>query len=52
MLGCMPAYVILLSPDYHVPFANRFFEERFGKSNGKRCPDSLRCSRNDCHLVC
>jgi PAS domain S-box-containing protein len=41
MLGHMPAYVILLSPDYHVPFANRFFEERFGKSNGKRCFEYL-----------
>src|SRR5690606_7942164 len=37
----LPAYVILLSPDYHVPFANRFFRERFGESGGRRCFDYL-----------
>ncbi len=41
VLNMLPAYVVLLSPDYHVPFANRFFEERFGKSNGKRCYEYL-----------
>ncbi len=41
VLDQLPAYVILLSPDYHVPFANRFFEDRFGKSNGKRCFEYL-----------
>ncbi len=41
VLDMLPAYVVLLSPDYHVPFANRFFEERFGKSNGKRCFEYL-----------
>ncbi|MFH1381519.1 MAG: MASE3 domain-containing protein [Chloroflexota bacterium] len=40
-LNILPAYLVLLSPDYHVPFANRFFEERFGKSNGKRCFEYL-----------
>ena len=37
----LPAYVVLLSPDYHVPFANRFFEERFGESEGRRCYEYL-----------
>ncbi len=41
VLDTLPAYVVLLSPDYHVPFANRFFEERFGKSNGQRCYEYL-----------
>ena len=41
VLDMLPAYVILLSPDYHVPFANRFFEERFGKSEGRRCFEYL-----------
>lgn len=41
VLNLLPAYVILLSPDYHVPFANRFFEQRFGKSQGKRCYEYL-----------
>ena len=31
VLNMLPAYVVQLSPDYHVPFANRFFEDRFGK---------------------
>ena len=33
--------MVLLSPDYRVPFANRFFEERFGKSEGRRCYEYL-----------
>src|SRR5512144_2042677 len=41
VLNMIPAYVVLLSPDYHVPFANRFFEERFGKANGRRCYEYL-----------
>jgi len=40
-LDQLPAYLVLLSPDYHVPFANRFFEERFGKSEGRRCYEYL-----------
>lgn len=40
-LDQLPAYVILLSPDYQVPFANRFFEERFGRSDGRRCYEYL-----------
>jgi PAS domain S-box-containing protein len=41
VLEMLPVYVVLLTPDYHVPFANRFFEERFGKSGGKRCYEYL-----------
>jgi len=41
VLNLLPAYVILLAPDHTVPFANRFFEERFGKSGGRRCYDYL-----------
>jgi PAS domain S-box-containing protein len=41
VLEMLPAYVVLLTLDYHVPFANRFFEERFGKSMGKRCYEYL-----------
>ncbi len=41
VLDMLPAYVVLLSPDYHVPFANRFFEQRFGKSQGRRCYEYL-----------
>ena len=41
VLETLPVYVILLSEDYRVPFANRFFEERFGASQGKRCYEYL-----------
>jgi PAS domain S-box-containing protein len=41
VLEILPAYLVLLSPDYHVPFANRFFRERFGESHGRRCFDYL-----------
>ncbi|HEY9207011.1 MAG TPA: PAS domain S-box protein [Candidatus Methanoperedens sp.] len=41
ILDMLPAYLVLLSPDYHVPFANRFFRERFGESRGFRCFEYL-----------
>ena len=41
VLEMLPVYVILLTPDYRVPFANRFFRERFGESHGKRCFEYL-----------
>jgi len=37
VLEALPAMVCLLTPDYHVSFANRGFRERFGESNGRRC---------------
>jgi len=37
VLEMLPAYIVLLTPDYRVPFANRYFEERFGKAEGRRC---------------
>lgn len=41
VLNMLPAYVVLLTPDYHVAVANRFFEERFGKADGRRCFECL-----------
>jgi PAS domain S-box-containing protein len=41
ILEALPAYVVLLTPDYHVPFANRVFRERFGESEDKRCYEHL-----------
>lgn len=41
VLNTLPAYVVLLGEDYRVSFANRFFEERFGKSEGRRCFEFL-----------
>jgi PAS domain S-box-containing protein len=37
VLETLPAMVCLLTPDYHVAFANRSFRETFGESNGKHC---------------
>jgi PAS domain S-box-containing protein len=41
VLETLPVYVILLTPDYHVAFANRFFRERFGEDKGRRCFEYL-----------
>ena len=41
ILEILPAYLVLLAPDYTVPFANRFFRERFGESHGRRCYEYL-----------
>lgn len=41
VLEQLPAYLVLLTPDYYVPFANRFFRERFGESWGRRCFEYL-----------
>ncbi|MBN1270209.1 MAG: PAS domain S-box protein [Kiritimatiellae bacterium] len=48
VLETLPAYVVLLSKDYHVPFANRFFRERFGESHGRQCFDYLFGRREPC----
>ena len=50
VLDRLPAYVVLLSPDYHVPFANKFFRERFGESNGKRCYEYLFGRSEPCEI--
>ncbi|WP_235209269.1 transporter substrate-binding domain-containing protein [Methylobacter sp. BBA5.1] len=41
VLQTLPVYVILLSQNYEVVFANRFFEQRYGKARGKRCYEYL-----------
>lgn len=41
ILEILPVYVVLLTPDYHAPFANRVFRERFGEAHGKRCFEFL-----------
>ncbi len=50
ILDMLPAYLVLLSPDYHVPFANRFFRERFGESHGFRCFEYLFKRREPCEI--
>ncbi len=46
----LPAYLVLLTPDYHVPFANRFFRERFGESKGRRCYEYLFGRTEPCEI--
>lgn len=33
----LPVMICLLTPDYHVVFANRSFREKFGEANGRHC---------------
>jgi PAS domain S-box-containing protein len=41
VLEILPVYTILLTPDYHVAFANRYFREHFGEDNGRCCFEYL-----------
>jgi len=50
VLEMLPVYVVLLSPDYHVPFANRFFRERFGDALGRRCFEYLFQRQEPCDV--
>jgi PAS domain S-box-containing protein len=50
VLEMLPAYLVLLTPDYHVPFANRFFRERFGESHGRRCFEYLFGRTEPCEI--
>jgi len=51
VLQSLPVYVVLLRKDYQVAFANRFFEQRYGKANGRPCYEYL-FNRNDPCEVC
>jgi PAS domain S-box-containing protein len=51
VLEILPAYIILLTPDYHVSYANRYFRERFGDSGGRRCFEFL-FNRTEACEVC
>jgi PAS domain S-box-containing protein len=50
VLEMLPAYLVLLTPDYHVAFANRFFRERFGESLGRRCFEYLFGRTEPCEI--
>jgi PAS domain S-box-containing protein len=51
ILDSVPPYVCLLTPDYHVAFANREFKRRFGEAPGLRCYEAL-FNRNEPCEVC
>jgi PAS domain-containing protein len=50
VLETLPAYLVLLTPDYYVPFANRFFRERFGESHGRHCFEYLFGRTEPCEI--
>lgn len=50
VLETLPAYIILLTPDHHVRFANRVFRELFGESNGRRCFEFLFGRSEPCEI--
>ena len=50
VMETLPVYVILLSQDYRVPYANLFFRERFGESGGKRCYEHLFSRTEPCEI--
>ncbi len=41
VLEILPVYTLLLTADYHVSFANRYFRERFGEDLGRHCYEYL-----------
>ena len=48
VLEMMPAYAVLLTPDYHVAFANRTFREWFGDDKGRKCHEFLFNKKKPC----
>ena len=50
ILDVLPPYVVLLTPDYHVAFANREFKKRFGEPNGRRCYEFLFGRSEPCEI--
>jgi len=50
LLEMMPAYLILLTPDYHVAYANRYFRELFGEDHGRRCYEYLFNRTEPCEI--
>ena len=50
VLETLPGYLVLLTPDHHVPFANRFFRERYGESHGRRCYEYLFGRTEPCEM--
>jgi PAS domain S-box-containing protein len=41
VLETLPVYICLLTQDYHMPFANRYFQEAFTEPQGRKCYEFL-----------
>ncbi len=50
ILDVVSPYVVLLTPDYHVAFANQEFRRRFGESKGRRCYEFLFNRSEPCEI--
>lgn len=50
ILDVLTPYIVLLTEDYHVAFANREFRRRFGESHGKRCFEFLFDRTEPCEI--
>ena len=48
VLETLPVYVCLLTPDYHMPFANRVFRKWFGYYPDKKCYEFLFNRKEPC----
>jgi len=50
VLETLPAYVVLLTADYRIPFANRVFRDLFGDPMGKKCFEHLFARTEPCEI--
>lgn len=50
LLQSLPVYVVLLTQDYQVAFANRFFEQRYGQAHGRPCYEYLFNRNSPCEV--
>ncbi len=50
VLEILPVYTILLTADYHVTFANKYFRDRFGEDRGRRCYEYLFGRNTPCEV--
>jgi PAS domain S-box-containing protein len=50
VLETLPVMVCLLTPDYHVTFANRVFRQKFGEDNGRFCYDYIFGRKGPCEF--
>jgi len=48
LLNELPAFVYLLANDYTISYANRYFQEKFGKPKSKRCYEILSNNKQPC----
>jgi PAS domain S-box-containing protein len=39
VLETLPVMVCMITPDYHIPFTNKAFREKFGEAEGRYCYD-------------